>query len=74
MSDLAGFFEAVQDGVRCFSFIAIAAVGGVQNIVDNLKCQTDTVAVDADTFKVGFGSSAEISPDPDTRADQGTGF
>ena len=56
MSDLAGFFEAVQDGVRCFSFIAIAAVGGVQDIVNHLKCETDTLAVDSDIFEIGTRS------------------
>src|SRR5437773_11905660 len=74
MMDLASFFEGVEVRIRGFAFIAIAAVGGVQDIVDNLKRETDAVAIESNSFQIRFRSSTKVSADPDTGADQSAGI
>src|SRR2546425_4079159 len=70
MSDIARFFEAVDSGISGFSLIAIAAVGRVEDVIDDLKGETDAIAEHANAFQIRFGSSAQISADPDARTDQ----
>src|SRR5262245_4308622 len=70
MRDGAGFLQAVERGIGGLAFIAIVAVGGVENVIDNLKSQTDPRAILLNAGKVRFRSIAEISANPDGRAKQ----
>src|SRR5438552_11622865 len=70
MSDIAGFFEAVNSRIGCFSFVAVTTVGGIENIVDNLKSEAYPVAKGSDVLQLGFRRTAKIRTDPHTGADQ----
>src|SRR5439155_3941311 len=70
MSDIARFFEAVDSGISGFSLIAIAAVGRVENVIDDLKRKTNAIAERTNAFQIRIRSSAQIGADPDARTDQ----
>src|SRR6516162_621176 len=74
MSDIAGFFEAVDSWIGGFTFISITAVSSVEDVVDDLKSQADTVAVDSNLCEILLRGTAQISADPDACPDQGACF
>src|SRR5438094_74957 len=74
MSDIARFFESVDSGISGFPFVAIAAVGRVEDVVDDLKGETDAIAERTNAFQIRFGSSAQISANPDARTDERAGL
>src|SRR5215831_5805382 len=70
MSDGSGFFQAVHGGICGFSFVAVFSIGCVEDIVDDLKGETDPITIDLDAREICFRSAAQIRSDPDCSADE----
>src|SRR5438876_7997657 len=72
MSDIAGFFEAVDSRIGRLSLVTVAAVGCIKNVVDDLECNADAITEDLDLLEIRSRGPAEVRTDPDANADQGS--
>src|SRR5689334_10901859 len=70
MSDGSGFFQSIHGGICGFSFVTVFSIGCVEDIVDNLKGETDTITIDLDAREICLRSPAQIRSDPNCSADE----
>src|SRR6476646_6376297 len=70
MSNSAGFCQTQDRRICRLSFVTVLSVSGIQDVVNNLKCEANPFAVDLDVCEIRFTSVSQVRSDPNGRPNE----